>query len=381
MSATARPGGREEGTTARTARVRAGEGARDEVPEAVGLQADPDPGGAGVPGVPCVLGDGTHVGHGHPVGQSAAQLDIDGAAPRRDEGGVDDVGDGAGVVGRRVREGLLVLVGGSEEVHEAVHGVGESGIGPAESPLDIGGAQGPVGDIQADHGQRPALVEDDVGGLGVAQDVELGHRRRVADAVGAAHEDDLLEAFDDAGLHASGHRDIGQGAGGDDGDGAGLVAHHGLDEPGDGVLLGQRAARLGQLDAVQAGLAVDVGGVNGLADERLHAAGVDGDLGASGELAHRPGVEGDLLEAVVAADGRDAQEVDLRAPEREEDRDRVIMARIAIEDHLGCHTRLLCNCDGGCASLRWAPRRDVVTAPRTEGPSVHRWPANGRAAP
>ena len=89
------------------------------------------------------------------------------------------------------------------------------------------------------------------------------------------------------------------------------------------MLIGQRPARLGQVDAVQAGLPVDVGRVDGLADEGLHATGVDGRAGAAGELAHRPGVVCDLLEAVIAADGRDA--------------DRVVMARIAVEDHLGGH--------------------------------------------
>ena len=194
-----------------------------------------------------------------------------------------------------------------------------------------------MGDVQADHGQRPALVDDDVSGLGVAQDVEFGDRGRIADPVRTAHEHNLLDALDNAGLHAGGHRDIGQGTGGDDGDRAGRMAHDGLDEPGDGVLIGQRPARLGQVDAVQAGLPVDVGRVDGLADEGLHATGVDGRAGAAGELAHGPGVVGDLLEAVVAADGRDAQEVDIRAPQREEDGDRVVMARIAVEDHLGGH--------------------------------------------
>ena len=65
-----------------------GQGTRDEIRETVCPRVGADPHGAGV------IGGGAHVGYGHPAGESAAQLDAVRAAPRRDEGGVDDVGGG-----------------------------------------------------------------------------------------------------------------------------------------------------------------------------------------------------------------------------------------------------------------------------------------------
>lgn len=62
--------------------------------------------------------------------------------------------------------------------------------------------------------------------------------------------------------------------------GAGLVFHDGLHDEVDRVHVLERAGRHGQLDAVEAGLAVDGGGDFLRTDERAVVAGVHRDVGA-----------------------------------------------------------------------------------------------------
>ena len=89
-----------------------------------------------------------------------------------------------------------------------------------------------------------------------------------------------------------------------------------------------------QRRAVHAALAVDVLGDERLAAER--AGGADGDrhVGPADELEQLQRVDRRLLERLVAMDGRDADELDLRAREREQERDRVVVAGVAVEDDL-----------------------------------------------
>ena len=62
----------------------------------------------------------------------------------------------------------------------------------------------------------------------------------------------------------------------------------------------------------------------------------DGDrhVGAADELEQLQRVDRRLLERLVAVDGRDADELDLRAREREQERDRVVVAGVAVEEDL-----------------------------------------------
>src|SRR6185312_16925641 len=96
------------------------------------------------------------------------------------DGGVDDVGDGARNVDRRVVEALGVLVGLGEEVHQFADKVGRTGPDGFDLLHDVGGGQRLVCEVQSHHDQGPLLVEDDVRGLGVDHDVEFGHGGPVA---------------------------------------------------------------------------------------------------------------------------------------------------------------------------------------------------------
>ena len=150
-------------------------------------------------------------------------------------------------------------------------------------------------------------------GLGIDLDIELGDWGPIALVVAAAHEDDFLDALDDARLLARGHRDIGKRAGGHQGDGAGLVGHDGVDDEVDGVGVGKRGAWLRKLDAlnVHASGAVDgLGNLNG-AHEGAIAAGINRNLRVTSDFLDHQGIVGDLIQGLVAAHGGNAQQLDV----------------------------------------------------------------------
>ena len=87
-----------------------------------------------------------------------------------------------------------------------------------------------------------------------------------------------------------------------------------------------------QQRAVEPALAVDVRGDDELAAERPVGARRDGDVRAADELEDAERVGGRLLERLVAVRRRHAEQLDLRAREREQERDRVVVPGIAVED-------------------------------------------------
>ena len=192
-------------------------------------------------------------------------------------------------------------------------------------------------EVEANHGERPLLVEHNVGGFGVDFDVELGHGTPVAHVVAAAHEHDFLHALNDARLHAHGHRDIGERAGGNQGDGARLACHDGFHDVVHRVLLLKRAGWHGQLDAVQAAFAVNRGSHFLRAHDGAVASGVHGHVGGVRLFEHRAGVVSHLFEALVASDGGHAQKLDFGVAQREQDGDGVVVSWIAIQDDLLRH--------------------------------------------
>jgi hypothetical protein len=79
---------------------------------------------------------------------------------------------------------------------------------------------------------------------------------------------------------------------------------------------------------------VDVRGDVLLPHERSRCAGRDGDVGAARELEELERVPGRLVERLVARDGRDPEQLDLRARERQQKRDCVVVPRIAVDEDL-----------------------------------------------
>ena len=64
-----------------------------------------------------------------------------------------------------------------------------------------------------------------------------------------------------------------------------------------------------------------------------------GDLAAAGEIEHAQGVRRRLRERLVPVHGRDAEHLHLGARERQQQRDRIVVPGIAVEDDRGAHAR------------------------------------------
>ena len=129
-----------------------------------------------------------------------------------------------------------------------------------------------MGEVETDHGDRPLLIEHDVGGIGVHLDVELRHGAPVAHMHAATHEHDFLHTLDDARFESRRQRYVGKRAGGNQRDGAGLIAHDRVDDPVDGMAGIERTRRLRQFHAVKAGLAMDCRRNLRVADDRARTA-------------------------------------------------------------------------------------------------------------
>ena len=121
-------------------------------------------------------GRSAQVGDGHAGGQRAVQLDVHRRPPHGHHARVDDVGDRARVVHRGRGEALDLGVRGLEELQDVQHDLGRPGADRGDRVEHVRGGQRLVGQVQPDHHHRPRLVEDDVRGLRVDGDVELGDR-------------------------------------------------------------------------------------------------------------------------------------------------------------------------------------------------------------
>ena len=107
----------------------------------------------------------------------------------------------------------------------------------------------------------------------------------------------------------------------------------------DSALVERPATRGCERRAVEAALAVHVRCDGEIAHERLRCTRGDGDVLASGEVEHADRVRRRLLERLVAVHGRDREQLELRARDGEQQRDRVVVARIAVEDDRDAHAR------------------------------------------
>lgn len=169
--------------------------------------------------------------------------------------------------------GAVVRAVGVEEV--GYKGCGDC-VDVADGGDDLGGGDGLAGEVQADHGDGPVGVEDDRSSFGVGVDVEFGDGGDVAGSVTSTHKDDFVYAVDDAGLDGYRGGDVGHRANGDQGDGAGVVGHDGVDDQLCAVAGIGGAVRGGQWDAADSVGAVDVGGVFVRVVEGPCASGCDG---------------------------------------------------------------------------------------------------------
>ena len=138
----------------------------------------------------------------------AGKFDVDGCLAGLNDVRIDEIGDGAWIVDRWVIKALVGLVGLAEEAKKADDELRDWGLQSLDFCFDLRGGKRLVREVEAHHGHRPRLFKDDVGGLRIDLDIELGDGGPIALVVAAAHEDYFLDALDDARLLARGHRDI-----------------------------------------------------------------------------------------------------------------------------------------------------------------------------
>ena len=124
----------------------------------------------------------------------------------------------------------------------------------------------------------------------------------------------------------------------------------------DSVGRGHLAARQRKHGAVETALAVHVRGDDELAGEWTIGARRDRDVGSARELQYTKRVPRGLLQCLVPVGRGDPEELHLRARERQQERDRVVVPGIAVEDdrNLRRHARTL-----GTAVYRPSPMADV----------------------
>ena len=236
------------------------------------------------------------------------RLDLDVAVQRLDERRVDHVRDRHRVVDRRAVEAVALTVELEEEV-------GELRDHASDGPVPRSRSACPASKSALWVTSRPIIVtgtplrEDDRGGLGVDEGVELGGRRDVALGDRAAHPDDPLEPVLHVGVALEQLRDVRERPGRDEHD----ARLDQLGEEVDRIRVDRRGRRLGQVGPVEPALAVHVRRRAQLRAERPVGAGCDRNIGAAGELEHLERVARRLVERLVAGDGRDRRAARPRA--------------------------------------------------------------------
>ena len=183
-----------------------------------------------------------------------------------------------------------------------------------------------MGDIEAGHQQRAAVVEDDRRRLGVCPDVELADGAAVAERA-PAHERDAGDLVGEVGRPPEGQRDVGQRPDGDDPQ-ARLAAAR-LDEEGDGIVASRPGAGFDEGGAVEAAGTVDVAGGDLLGEQRTRRAGVHGRVDASRSRITRA-LCVVRVQRRVAGHRRDPDE--LAQVGGDDDGDGVVVTRVAVED-------------------------------------------------
>ena len=189
-----------------------------------------------------------------------------------------------------------------------------------------------MGDLQRHERNRPAAVEHDRGGLRVGPDVELRGGGEVPLPDRATHDADLGDPREQLRVRPHEARDVRQRPGRDERD----AVRRSADQPRQqlhGALGHGPDSRFRQVRAVEAGRAMDVIGDVAGPHERARRPGRHRDVGPAEERQDAKRVTGGVLHARLAGHGRDPQDPELGACEREEDGQGIVVAGVAVEDH------------------------------------------------
>lgn len=129
-------------------------------------------------------------------------------------------------------------------------------------------------------------------------------------------------------------RDIGQRAERAERDRALGLPPHRLDDEIGGMTGLERHFRRRQIGAVEAGLAVHVLRRHQVARQRPVRAGEDPHVRPPGQFADLARVQRGQVERNIAGDAGDAENLQLRRGERQQDRHRVVLPRVGVDDDL-----------------------------------------------
>ena len=217
-----------------------------------------------------------------------------------------------------------------------------------------------LSDVEPDHREIQAALEDPTCRLGIDPDVERCCRGDVALPDRAADHHDPLEPTRELRVTREEQRDVRKRSGGDQCQRPRASAHA-VSDPVDRVPAFSFARGRRQVRSIEPALAVHLGGDSELADERPAGAGHHRDVRPADVIKHPDRVGRGLLKRLVARDRGHAEQLELTACEREQQRDRVVVPGVAIEDDFGHPTTASSSAavgNEGCA-----PRRDAASAP------------------
>ena len=204
--------------------------------------------------------------------------------------------------------------------------------------------------IQSHHDDGHAGMEYHRSRIRIRINVKLCRRGHISQLIAAAHEHDLSDLGGDLRLHAHGHGNVRQRAGGHQGDipvgchqRPGQIIHR--------VFLFRTAVQRCKYRAVQTAFPVDLRGSHPFPDHGLAAALVNRHVNVQ-MLAYPQRIDGRLLQQLVAAHGGDAQKLQLRASACQQNVHRIIVSGITVQNHFSSiHFRL-----SSCLSLLYANR-------------------------
>jgi hypothetical protein len=218
-----------------------------------------------------------------------------------------------------------------------------------------------VCDVEADHGHLDPAREDPVRRFWIGPDVELSAGRDVALGDRTAHQDYPCDPALDPRVLGEQEPDVRQRPDGDEDDSVVVLDLRG-DEVGR-VALARFRLRVRQVGTVEAGIAVNVGGGPLLADERPRSADVHRHVRPLDELQDLQRVGGRLPESLVARDRGDPEDIELGRGQCQQERDRVVVPWIGIEDELGHRRWSMASTSPNVGSEGWAPCREAASAP------------------
>ena len=182
-----------------------------------------------------------------------------------------------------------------------------------------------------DHRHVEPATEDERGSFGVGPDVELGRGSHIAFRDRPAHQDDAGDPAGRLGTLLQQPPHVRERADRDERNGLRRLREEPCEEV-DRTFLDRLDLRLRQLRPVEPALPMHLERHPSVAHERARRARGHRHVGPARELEHLERVSGRLVERLVPGDRRDGEELDLRAGERKEHRDGVVVAGIAVEN-------------------------------------------------